>query len=67
MSTTADGHQVLGTPLAVQQKFMRDTGIRTTINVYGDVITNQESEAFAKIAPCLCKQHASSRRHRLTY
>ena len=40
----------VGTPLAVQQKLMRHTDIRTTMNVYGDVITNQESEALAKIA-----------------
>ena len=38
------------TPLAVQQKLMRHADIRTTMNVYGDVITNQESEALAKIA-----------------
>ncbi len=29
---------------------MRHTDIRTTMNVYSDVITNQESEALAKIA-----------------
>lgn len=40
----------VGTPLAVQQKLMRHTDIRTTMNVYGDVITNEESEALAKIA-----------------
>jgi integrase len=40
----------VGTSLAVQQKLMRHTDIRTTMNVYGDVITNQESEALAKIA-----------------
>jgi integrase len=40
----------VGTPLAVQQKLMRHTDIRTTMNVYGDVITNAESEALAKIA-----------------
>jgi integrase len=40
----------VGTPLAVQQKLMRHTDIRTTMNVYGDVITDQESEALAKIA-----------------
>jgi integrase len=39
----------VGTPLAVQQKLMRHTDIRTTM-IYGDVITNQESEALAKIA-----------------
>jgi hypothetical protein len=37
-------------PFAVQQKLMRHNDIRTTMNVYGDVITNQESEALAKIA-----------------
>ncbi len=40
----------VGTPLAVQRKLMRHADIRTTMNVYGDVITNQESEALAKIA-----------------
>lgn len=40
----------VGTPLAVQQKLMRHTDIRTTMNVYGDVITNEENEALAKIA-----------------
>jgi len=45
----------VGTRLAVQLKLMRHTDIRTTIiratmNVYGDVITNHESEALAKIA-----------------
>jgi integrase len=39
----------VGTPLAVQQKLMRHADIRTTMNIYGDVITNQESEALAKI------------------
>jgi integrase len=42
----------VGTPVAVQQKLMRHTDIRTTMNVYGDVITNAKSEALAKIA-CL--------------
>jgi len=53
----------VGTPLAVQQKLMRHTDIRTTMNVYGDVITNQESEALAKIGalplPTARKQHAA--------
>jgi integrase len=42
----------VGTPVAVQQKLMRHADIRTTMNVYGDVITTQESEALTKIA-CL--------------
>jgi integrase len=58
----------VGTPVAVQQKLMRHTDIRTTVNVYGGVITNQESEALAKIErPCPRKRHASSTRYRLTY
>ena len=54
----------VGTPLAVQQKLMRHTDIRTTMNVYGDVITNQESEALAKIARLALP---NSTRHRLSY
>jgi hypothetical protein len=54
----------LGTPLAVQQKLMRHTDIRTTMNVYGDVITNQESEALGKIAHLAL---ANSTLDRLTY
>lgn len=36
--------------MAVQQKLMHHTDIRTTMNVYGDVITNEENDALAKIA-----------------
>jgi len=54
----------VGTPLAVQQKLMRHTDIRTIMNVYGDVITNQESEALAKIAGLAL---ANSTQHRLSY
>jgi len=39
----------VGTPVAVQQKLMRHADIRTTMNIYGDVVTNQESEAHSKI------------------
>jgi integrase len=39
----------VGTPIAVQQKLMRHTDIRTTMNVYGDVVTDQESEAHSKV------------------
>jgi len=40
----------VGTPVAVQQKLMRHTDIRTTMNVYGDVVTNEMTEASAKVA-----------------
>ena len=39
----------VGTPLAVQQKLMRHADIRTTMNVYGDVVTNEMQEAHAKV------------------
>jgi len=40
----------VGTPIAVQQKLMRHTDIRTTMNVYGDVVTNEMAEANSKVA-----------------
>jgi integrase len=39
----------VGTPLAVQQKLMRHTDIRTTMNVYGDVVTDEMSKAHSKV------------------
>jgi integrase len=38
-----------GTTLAVQQKLMRHGDIRTTMNVYGDVVTNEMQEAHSKV------------------
>jgi integrase len=40
----------VGTPIAVQQKMMRHTDIRTTLNIYGDVITDEMAVAGSKIA-----------------
>jgi integrase len=40
----------VGTTIAVQQKCMRHSDIRTTLNVYGDVITNEMAEASSKVA-----------------
>jgi len=40
----------VGTPVAVQQKLMRHTDIRTTMNVYGDCVTNEMAEASCKVA-----------------
>lgn len=52
----------IGTPLSVQQKLMRHADIRTTMNVYGDVVTKQELEALAQISSfTLGKQHATAR------
>ncbi len=39
----------VGTPVAVQQKLMRHADIRTTFNIYGDVITNEMAQAHSKV------------------
>jgi len=38
-----------GTPIAVQQKLMRHSDIRTTMNTYGDVVTDEMSQAHSKV------------------
>ena len=38
------------TLIAVQQKMMRHTDIRTTMNIYGDVVTDEMTIAGAKVA-----------------
>jgi len=40
----------VGTPIAVQQKLMRHSDIRTTMNVYGDVVTDEMGQANSKVA-----------------
>lgn len=40
----------VGTPLAVQQKMMRHSDIRTTMNIYGDVVTDEMTTASSKVA-----------------
>lgn len=39
----------VGTPIAVQQKLMRHSDIRTTMNIYGDVVTDEMGEAHSKV------------------
>jgi integrase len=39
----------VGTPIAVQQKLMRHADIRTTMNTYGDIVTDEMSVASGKI------------------
>ena len=39
----------VGTPIAAQQRMMRHTDIRTTMNVYGDIVTDEMSEAHSKV------------------
>lgn len=40
----------VGTPVAVQQKMMRHADIRTTFNVYGDVVTDEMTTAGIKVS-----------------
>jgi integrase len=40
----------VGTPVAVQQKMMRHADIRTTFNIYGDVVTDEMTTAGIKVA-----------------
>ena len=40
----------VGTPIAVQQKLMRHSDIRTTMNIYGDVVTGEMAVASSKAA-----------------
>jgi integrase len=40
----------VGTPIAVQQKLMRHSDIRTTMNIYGDVVDDRMKEAHSKVA-----------------
>lgn len=49
----------VGTTVAVQQKLMRHADVRTTMNVYGDVVTDEMSQAASKIAGLALKVMAS--------
>jgi integrase len=40
----------VGTSIAVQQKLMRHSDIRTTLNIYGDVVTDEMAVASSKVA-----------------
>jgi integrase len=39
----------VGIPIAVQQKLMRHSDIRTTLNIYGDVVTDEMAQAHSNI------------------
>ena len=41
----------VGTPVAVQQKLMRHADIRTTMNIYGDIVTDEMAVASGKVTP----------------
>jgi integrase len=40
----------VGTAITVQQRLMRHSDIQTTLNIYGDVVTDEMQRAGAKIA-----------------
>lgn len=40
----------VGTSIAVQQKMMRHADTRTTMNIYGDVVTDEMTTAGSKVA-----------------
>jgi integrase len=40
----------VGTPVGVQQKLMRHSDIRTTMNIYGDAVTDDIRKASRKVA-----------------
>jgi len=40
----------VGTPIAVQQKLMRHADIRTTMNIYGSVVTDEMEKASSRVA-----------------
>jgi integrase len=48
----------VGTPIAVQQKLMRHADIRTTMNIYGDIVTDEMSQAHAKVVQMVLPKKA---------
>jgi integrase len=46
----------VGTTIAVQQKLMRHADIRTTMNTYGDVVTDAEAVAHEKVVKMALRQ-----------
>ncbi len=54
----------VGTPIAVQQKLMRHADIRTTMNVYGDVVTDEMAQAHRKVVELALNQTNGSQADR---
>jgi hypothetical protein len=40
----------VGTAITVQQKLMRHSDIQTTLNIYGEIVTDEMKQAGSKIA-----------------
>lgn len=47
----------VGTPVGVQQRLMRHSDIRTTMNIYGDAVTPNMREAHDKIVGLAPERH----------
>jgi integrase len=45
----------VGTAITVQQELMRHSDIQTTLNIYGDVVTDEMRQASSKIADLVLK------------
>jgi hypothetical protein len=50
-----------GTSVAVQQKAMRHADIRTTMNTYGDVVTDELVQASGKVAALAVQRQGTGR------
>jgi integrase len=50
-----------GTSVAVQQKLMRHSDIRTTLNIYGDVVTDEMAQANSIVAGMALTDRVSDR------
>jgi integrase len=50
----------VGTSVAVQQKLMRHADIRTTMNIYGDVVTDEMAQASSKVVRLAIPQVAQA-------
>ncbi|MCU1298007.1 MAG: integrase family protein, partial [Acidobacteriaceae bacterium] len=48
----------VGTAITVQQKLMRHSDIQTTLNIYGDIVTDEMQQAGAKIAGLALKSNS---------
>ena len=54
-AATRAGIDRIGTPIALQQKLMRHSDIRTTMNIYGDVMPGEMRKAHDSLAQKVLK------------
>jgi integrase len=51
----------VGASVAVQQRLMRHAGVCTTMNVYGDIVTDEMEQASGKVAGLALTDRATDR------